>query len=143
MSFLLDTMVISETSKRRSRQHGRAQAWLNATVGRDTFISVGSVCEIGKGIERARRRDQHLQASALERWLRGVLVAHRGRVISVDIAVAEEWGRLLAGTPTRPVLDALIAATAAVHDMTVVTRNIDHFSGTGVRVLNPYATDPA
>lgn len=143
MSFLLDTMVVSETVKRDGRRDERVRAWLAATASEATYLSVASVCELAKGIERLKQRDEDRRADRLERWFRGVLVTYSERMLLIDAAVAEQWGHLLAGTPTRPVLDALLAATAAVHSMTVVTRNIDHFAGTGVEVLNPYAPDPA
>lgn len=143
MSFLLDTMVVSETAKPTGRRDDHVRAWLETISAETTYLSVATVCEIAKGIELLRNRDETRRTERLDRWLRVLLKTYNGRVLSVDVALAERWGRLLAAKPTRPVLDALLAATAAAHNLTVVTRNVDHFVGAGVAVLNPYAPDPA
>ncbi len=94
--------------------------------------------EIEQGIARVRGRGDRHQASALERWLRDVETGFDDRVLPVTLAVAAAWGRQQYAQPL-PVLDALIAATATVHGMTVVTRNVKDFELAGVQVLNPFA----
>jgi toxin FitB len=94
--------------------------------------------EIEQGIARVRGRGDRHQASALERWLRDVETGFEDRVLPVTLAVAAAWGRQQYAQRI-PVLDALIAATAKAHGMTVVTRNVNDFEVAGVQVLNPFA----
>ena len=94
--------------------------------------------EIEQGIARVRGRGDRHQASALERWLRDVETGFEDRVLPVTLPVAAAWGRQQYAQPL-PVIDALIAATARVHGMTVVTRNVKDFELAGVQVLNPFA----
>jgi predicted nucleic acid-binding protein len=94
--------------------------------------------EIEQGIARVRGRGDRHQASALERWLRDVETGFEDRVLPVALPVAAAWGRQQYAQPL-PVIDALIAATARVHGMTVVTRNVKDFELAGVQVLNPFA----
>jgi len=99
---------------------------------------VVTVGEVRRGIELRRRTDR-VAASALEQWLARVMEAHGSRVLPVDRAVADQWGRL--GIPHRiPHSDGLIAATALVHDLTLVTRNVRDMARTGVRILDPFVT---
>lgn len=100
-------------------------------------MSVLTVGEIRQGIEQLRGRDA-LRAETLAQWLTGLSRAYADRVLPVDLAVAEEWGRLRAtASRTVPVIDALLAATAKVHGLTLVTQNDRDFKGLGVSVLNP------
>jgi len=109
-------------------QHQRAEA---------LFVSVLTVGEIRQGIEQLRRNDA-AKAEKLGEWLTGLSRAYADRVLPVDMAVAEEWGRLRAtASRTVPVIDALLAATAKVHGLTLVTQNDRDFRGLGVPVLNP------
>jgi predicted nucleic acid-binding protein len=94
--------------------------------------------EIEQGIARVRRRGDRHQAAALEQWLRDVETGFEDRVLPVTLPVAAAWGRQQYAQPL-PVIDALIAATARVHGMTVVTRNVQDFELAGVEVLNPFA----
>ena len=135
--FLLDTNVLSELT--RITPDSRVAAWLDAVAEEELHVSVLTLGEIRKGIELmppGRRRDQ------FERWLGTVLQSwFAGRVLSVDPPIAERWGTLtakakLGGTPIA-VIDGLLAATAAQHSLTVVTRNTKHFDGAGVSLLNP------
>jgi predicted nucleic acid-binding protein len=88
-------------------------------------------------VERLRRRDPN-QAKLFERWLATLRRDHGDRVLSITSAIAEEWGRLNAPDPL-PVVDGLLAATARVHDLTLVTRNTAHVERTGVKLLNPFS----
>lgn len=137
--YLLDTNVVSELRKVRS---GKAQAnvarWAERADPAELFISVIVLQELEIGVLRAERRDP-TQGRLLRVWLEEhVLPAFRGRILAVDTAVARLSARLHVPDP-RPVRDALIAATALVHDMTVVTRNSQDFVPTGVSVLDPWA----
>ena len=133
--FLLDTNVISEVRK-GERCNPRVAAWFAAVRDTDLFISVLVTGEIRRGVERLRRRDAR-QAEALERWLEELADSYADRVLPVDARVADAWGRLGAVRPV-PVIDALLAATAQVHDMTLVTRDASAVNDLGVNVLNPF-----
>ena len=133
--FLLDTNVISEVRK-GGRCNGRVAAWFAGVRDADLFISVIVTGEIRKGVERLRRRDPR-QAEILERWLEEIVQSYADRVLPIDARVADAWGRLGAVRPV-PVIDGLLAATARVHEMTLVTRNASDVDGLGVAVLNPF-----
>jgi toxin FitB len=136
--YLVDTNVISEVRKRdRANQGVRSffhQAALNET---DLYLSVVTVAELRRGVELIRHRGDAAQAGALESWLGTVLREYEHCVLSVDEEISQLWGRLRVPHPEHA-LDKLIAATALIHDLTVVTRNVDDFSGTGVQLLNPF-----
>ncbi len=133
--FLLDTNVISEIRK-GARCDRNVAAWYGSTEGRDLYLSVLVTGEIRRGIEQVRPRDPE-RAGVFERWLASIDIAFAGRILAVDRAVADEWGRLSA-IRTVPVPDALLAATASVHGMTLATRNEVDVAGLGVTVLNPF-----
>ena len=135
MSFLVDTNVISEFRK-LPRCHPGVAAWMANTATEDIFFSVLVTGEIRGGIERLRRRDMP-GAEALERWLSRLIREHGDRILPVTAEIAETWGRLNA-MATLPTVDGLLAATAAVHGLTVVTRNVRDLARTGVPVLNPF-----
>ena len=135
MSFLLDTNVVSEL-RRGSSANPRVVEWFDAQSAPELFLSVVTVGEIRQGIEQIRSRDGR-QAATLDRWLKGLVQFYEDRVIYVDGDVAEAWGRIRARR-SAPVIDALIAATASVHDLTVVTRNARDFDSLDVKVLNPW-----
>ena len=136
MTYLLDTNVLSETRKRQP-EPGVAN-WIAATPSDRLHVSVLTLGEIEQGIARVRGRGDRNQASALERWLRDVQAGFEDRVLPVTLPVAAAWGRQQYARPL-PVIDALIAATARVHALTVVTRNVKDFELAGVPVLNPFA----
>jgi predicted nucleic acid-binding protein len=136
VTYLLDTNVLSETRKRQPAA-GVAE-WIAATPPDRLHVSVLTMGEIEQGIARVRRRGDRHQASALERWLRDVETAFEDRVLPVTLRVAAVWGRQQYAQPL-PVIDALIAATARVHGMAVVTRNVKDFKRAGVDVLSPFA----
>lgn len=132
MSYLIDTNVLSET-RRRSPQ---AVAWLRAVEPAQVFLSVITVGEIAKGIA-VRERTDPVAAAMLGRWLDGLRQMYADRILPVDAGVATVWGQLMARR-TLPVPDGLIAATARVHNLRVVTRNVADFADTGVDVVNPW-----
>jgi toxin FitB len=136
VGFLLDTNVVSELRRGNAANAGVIK-WFDAQSPRELFLSVVTVGEIRQGIEQLRAKDKP-QATMLDRWVTGLVQFYEDRLIYVDGDIAEEWGRLRAARPV-PVVDALIAATARVHDLTLVTRNLRDFSGLRLRVLNPFA----
>ena len=135
MSYLIDTNIISEVRKGSSCDEVVA-SWYASIDDADLYLSVLVLGEIRKGIELARRRDS-VKAKALESWLTQVDAAFGDRVLPIDRAVTDEWGRMSALRPI-PVIDGLLAATAKVHRMTLVTRNDANVSGVGAMVLNPF-----
>ena len=140
MTYLLDTNVLSETRKRQPAA-GVAD-WIAATPPDRLHVSVLTLGEIEQGIAKVRGRGDQHQASALERWLRDVEAGFEDRVLPVTLPIATTWGRQQYVRPL-PVIDALIAATARMHGLTVVTRNAKDFELTGVQVLNPFVTGSA
>lgn len=137
MSYLLDTNVLSELRKGR-RCDPAVAAWFSTIAAEEIFLSVIAIGEIRKGIELRRRRDPRT-AQTLDSWLRALQAEHSERILPVDLTVAEQWARLDVPNP-RPVIDSLQAATAMVHGLTFVTRNIDDVIGTGAPLLNPFVT---
>jgi len=136
VTYLLDTNVLSETRKRQP-EAGVAN-WIAATPPDRLHVSVLTLGEIEQGIARVRGRGDQSQAAALERWLRDVQAGFEDRVLPVTLPVAAAWGRQQYTRPL-PVIDALLAATARVRGLTVVTRNVKDFEVAGVQVLNPVA----
>ena len=136
--YLLDTHVVSELRKvRAGRADGHVAAWADSVDVADLYLSVISVQELEIGVLLAERRDP-AQGAVFRAWLGGhVLPAFAGRILVVDAAVAERSARLHVPDP-RPLRDGFIAATALVHGMTVVTRNVADFAPTGVPTLNPW-----
>ena len=135
MSFLIDTNVISEI-RRGERCDAHVAAWYASIADEDLFLSTLVLGEIRKGIELARPRDPD-KAMALERWLRQVEAGFDGRVLGIDNAVSDQWGRMSA-IRSIPVIDGLLAATAATYGLTLVTRNDRDIAGLGAVVLNPF-----
>ena len=135
MAYLLDTNVVSELRKTAPDPH--VLAWHQRQRRAEAYISTLVVGEIRQGIERARPRDP-AQADALERWLVGLLSAYRARILPVTVDVAQEWGRLNALPQPLPVVDGLMAATAKVHGLSFVTRNVAEVARAGVTVVNPF-----
>lgn len=133
--FLLDTMVLSELRK-KDRNPGLVR-WIGQQKDRDLFVSVVSIGEIERGICRQQVRDAAF-AQKLAAWLDQLLLSHTDRILPVTIPIARRWGQLGAELG-RSAADILIAATALVHGMSVVTRNEKHFAPAGVRLINPWA----
>lgn len=138
MRYLLDTNVVSEA--RRRRGDPQVASWLDSVPAVNLFLSALVIGEIRRGIEMRRRRDAP-QAAALERWLDDLRDRFGDHVVAIDAAIAERWGELSAGDPV-PIEDGLMAATAIVHDMVFVTRNVADVARTGVRILNPWDETP-
>lgn len=128
-------MVLSALRKRH--RDPRLVAWLNATSSMDLYLSVVTIGEIEKGIAKQLRIDPPF-AARLADWLDATLRRYQGRILPVDVAVARRWGRL-ADAQHHAGADLLIAATALEHGLTVVTRNIRHFTGTGALLFDPLA----
>jgi len=141
--YLLDTNVVSELRKVKARKaHPKVAAWNAKVAPTETFMSAITVLELELGILRVERRDPD-QGSTMRGWMeQHVLPAFAGRVLSIDTAVAQRCAVLHVPDP-RPERDAFIAATALVHGMTVVTRNVADFQATGVATLNPWEWEPA
>ena len=136
MSWLLDTNVVSELRK-GGRANANLRAWFGEVEDDALFTSVLVLGEIRRGIESIRRRDT-TGALALEGWLVRMALGFGDRVLPVDARVADRWGALNVPDPI-PTVDGLLAATALVHDLTLVTRNIGDVARTDVRVFDPMA----
>lgn len=134
--YLLDTNVVSELRKvRTGKADARVTAWAQVTPASEMFLSAISVLELELGLLLVERRDR-AQATLLRVWLeQHVLPAFDGRILPVDTAVARHCAKLHVPDP-RAERDALIAATALVHGLTVVTRNVSDFEATNVGLLN-------
>ena len=135
MNYLIDTNIISEVRK-GERCDGHVAAWFASINDEDIFLSVLVVGEIRKGIERTRRTDP-AQARALEKWLSTLKQSYGERILPIDQMVADEWGSMSAIRPL-PTVDALLAATAKIHRMTLATRNVADVAGLGADVPNPF-----
>ena len=135
MSYLVDTNVLSEL--RRKRPEPSVVAWFSERPRQSLFLSVLTLGEIRKGIERL---NDAARQQPLQDWLEVELPRYfLGRVLPVDAGIADRWGRLQAN-PGRPLpaIDSLLAATALQHDLSLVTRNTADFEGLGVRLINPW-----
>jgi predicted nucleic acid-binding protein len=134
VKFLLDTNVISEIRK-RDRAHPNVVRWVARTAVEEIGTSVLVLAEIRRGIELKRRNDPQ-QAKSLDRWFSQMRMRLGERVLPVDEPVAEAWALL--GIPN-PLIDGLLAATAKVHGLTLVTRNVADMTVAGVLVLDPFS----
>jgi predicted nucleic acid-binding protein len=135
VSYLIDTNIISEVRK-GARCDANVSAWYASVADEDLFLSTLVLGEIRKGVEFERPRDAG-KAVALERWLRQVEAAFDGRVLGIDNAVSDQWGRISA-IRSIPTVDGLLAATALTNGLTLVTRNDRDLAGLGATVLNPF-----
>lgn len=140
MSYLLDANVVSELRK-RDRADPNVRGWIDGVEDGELFLSVLTLGEIRRGIESIRRRDR-ARALVLNRWLYALVAGYEPRILTVDQKVAEEWGRLNVPA-TLPAIDGLLAATARVHGLTLVTRNMKDVARTGASVLNPFLPNAA
>lgn len=132
--YLIDTNVLSEL--RRPRRSQQVVDWFASVAAESLFLSVLTLGELKRGIEKLRSKDA-ASASALDRWLAGIREDFEERLLPIDQAVAEHWGLLGLDQPL-PAIDGLLAATAHVHNLTIVTRNVADFKRSGVPCLNPF-----
>lgn len=131
--YLLDTNILSEL--RRPKPHGAVLTWLEGVADTDLYLSAVTVGEIQAGIEITRRQDA-AKAAEIEAWLDAVMETRH--VLPMDGATFRDWARLMHGKPDTFMEDAMIAATARVHGLTVVTRNMRDFQSFGVSLLDPF-----
>jgi predicted nucleic acid-binding protein len=134
LSWLVDTNILSELRK-GDRAHDGVRSWFADVREDELFTSVLVLGELRRGIESIRRRDVP-SALALEQWLSRLTTSFSDRILAIDIQVAERWGRLNVPDPV-PTVDGLLAATALVHDLVLVTRNVRDVARTGAQVLDP------
>ncbi len=134
--YLVDTNVVSEARKGKKANPGVRKFFQTSDAG-DLYLSVQTIGEVRRGLENIRRRGDLPQANKLEKWLDRVVADYADRILSFDEECAQVWGRLMSPHPEHPV-DKQIAAIALIHDLTVITRNVDDFRGTGVALKNPF-----
>jgi hypothetical protein len=134
--FLLDTNVVSEVRK-GDRCHPAVAEWAASVPPDRNFLSVLAVGELTRGATLKRRTDPKT-ADALQKWIARLTHLYGDRILPVTLEIAEEWGRFSALRPLPPE-DALMAATAHVHRLTLVTRNVKNVAGLGVSLLNPWS----
>jgi hypothetical protein len=137
--YLLDTNIVSEIRRRRRANPGVREFFKRVAADHaPVFLSVVTVGELRRGIELIRHRGDTPQANRLEKWLVHLLQGYADYILDIDTDIAQLWGRLRV-PHYENALDKLIAATALIHSLTVVTRNHDDFAKTGARVLNPFS----
>jgi predicted nucleic acid-binding protein len=137
--FLVDTDVISEARKGDKANAGVREFFDNASRNNVAlFLSAITIGELRQGVEIIRHRGDSAQSARLERWLDRLTVEYADAILPFDQETAQIWGRLRAPHPENP-LDKQIAATALLNDLTVVTRNTDHYEPTGVTIVNPFS----
>ncbi len=134
--YLVDTNVISEARKGKRANRG-VQNFFQASDTTELYVAVQTIGEIRRGLENIRHRGDLSQAKRLESWLDLLVTDYADRILSFDEACAQVWGRLMSPHHQHPI-DKQIAAIALINSLTVATRNVDDFRGTGVTLLNPF-----
>ncbi|MBX6420061.1 MAG: type II toxin-antitoxin system VapC family toxin [Nevskia sp.] len=134
--YLVDTNVISELRKGAKANAGVREFWKRAPPDAQ-FIAVQTVGELRAGVESIRLRGDLAQAQRLEIWLQKAIAELGERILPFDEECAQIWGALMARNPHHSI-DKQIAAIALIHNLTVVTRNVEDFAGTGVKIVNPF-----
>jgi len=135
--YLVDTNVVSEARKGKKADIGVQKFWRTVDES-ELYLSVQTIGEIRRGIENIKGRGDLPQARKLERWLDLIVEEYSDRILSFDGECAQVWGKLMSPNNQHPI-DKQIAAIALIHGLTVVTRNVEGFRGTGVELQNPFA----
>jgi predicted nucleic acid-binding protein len=135
LRYLIDTNVILEVRK-KNRADEAVVSWFSNLDESQIYLSVLTLGEIRRGVENVSRRDPE-SGSSLNRWLSRISMGFEDRIIPVDVAIAEEWGRMNVPDPL-PVIDGLLAATAKIRGLTLATRNTSDIARTGVAFVNPF-----
>lgn len=138
MIFLLDSNIISEI--RKPRPHGGVAAWFNAIPRKDIGIPAIVIGELQAGAEITRRQDP-AKAAELDEWIDRIVQVWQ--IVDINAAIAREWSKLVERRNRTLFEDAMIAATARVLDLTIVTRNVKHFTQFGAKLLNPFDANPS
>jgi len=133
--YLLDTNIISEIGK-ATQCDDKVAKWYQTVSSSELYISALAIGEIRRGIENKRKQDP-VKAEALESWLESIHDTYQYAILDVTAKIADEWGRMNSSRKP-PVIDGLMATTAKVHQMTLVTRNVKDFAERGIQVLNPF-----
>ena len=134
--YLVDTNVISEARKGAKSNSGVRKFFLE-TDADELYLCAQTIGEIRRGLENIRHRGDLPQTRKLEKWLALVVTDYADKILTFDDECAQVWGRLMSPHPEHPI-DKQIAAIALIHDLTVVTRNVEDFRGTGVAIKNPF-----
>ena len=134
--YLVDTNIISEARKGMKANPGVRRFFKEADAA-DIYLSAQTIGEIRRGLENIRHRGDVPQTRKLEKWLEVIVGDYADKILSFDEECAQVWGRLMSPHPQHPI-DKQIAAIALIHDLIVVTRNVNDFRGTGVELKNPF-----
>ncbi len=136
--YLIDTNVVSEVRKAANANKGVTDFFNEVlAINAPVYVSSVSVGELRRGVELIRHRGDLAQSKRLEAWLMTVLAQYQGNILGLDADAAQIWGKLRVPDPAHT-LDKQIAAIALLYDLTVVTRNVADFAGTGVKLRNPF-----
>lgn len=136
--FLIDTNVINEARKGRNANPGVRNFFAENADESRLYIAVQTIGELRCGVDRIRARGDEALADRLETWLSDLLANYSDKILDFDAETAQVWGRLMAMS-NQHLVDKQIAAIALIHDLTVVTRNVDDFAASGANLLNPFA----